>query len=176
MPYYSPLHSPASHSASQLRRPRTGTSSTWKCRVSHQGTAERNDPWTFTTRTTPACLVLNIETKPAVSEGSSHFNQREAHGNIIRTTIFQANPMIIRDTIQLQLKVNKDLSLDTTCILSQPWKTRSWTYQRPSKSEVGSPHHTGTRSLRILERCALHLNFWRESIKIFSFLKYINKN
>lgn len=40
--------------------------------------------------------------------------------------------MIIRDTIQLQLKVNKDLSTDTSCILSQPWETRS---QRPEHTK-----------------------------------------
>ena len=89
-----------------------------KCQVSHQGTTERNDPQTFNTRTVPACLVLNIETKPAVSEGSSHFNHKEVHGNIVCTTTFQAKPIIIRDTIQLQLKVNKDLSIDASRILS----------------------------------------------------------
>lgn len=59
-----------------------------KCQVSHQGTAERNDAQTLNTGTAPAYLVSNIETKPAVSEGSSHFNQREAYGNILRATIF----------------------------------------------------------------------------------------
>lgn len=139
-----------------------------KRHVSHRGTAERNDAQTSNTHTAPACLGLNTETQPAVSEGSNHFNRIEAHGHTIGTTIFQEDPMIIRDTIQPQLKLNKDLSIDTSCILRTDHGDPN--VPKTLQSRSGFPKSHWNKETQNFSKMCFKFNFSRESIKNILFI------
>lgn len=63
-------------------------------------------------------LSLNIDQKTAVLEGSSLFNWAESNylyvKNITYTTTIQENSITNTDITQLLLKVDRDLSTDTS--------------------------------------------------------------